>query len=372
MADSDVKFTVVADTGEAKRDLSDLEKAAERVQSAANRGGGGGGGGGGGNPPRPTGEGEEFGKAAGKQIGKALAGFMAREASSIVFSELRRRGIGGSNLDIAQGAIGGALAFGTTGAMLGGPLGALVGAGLGAAAGGFKSWQDVQKDEAAKEMARNQQLQGLDIENAARERSLAAMKYMTAQGRLFDSAPNREARVEMIGKEADALGEMLSKVTMRIRKMIESGTDPNNSGLLAARMERSDIATRLQQLETMKFNAGLMDPIAMASAAEFSDAFSKRGLYVGGQVDVGNVNERIAATNEAQLDVLRQIAESMRNISTIIPAYASTAAMESARQRELGRRTWAPEIADTTGLDPESPAAKIISRGYRGGAIWTR
>ena len=76
MADSDVKFTVVADTRAAKGELSDLEKAAERVQNASNRGGGGGGGGGG-SPPRPGGEGEEFGKAAGKQIGKSLAGFMA-------------------------------------------------------------------------------------------------------------------------------------------------------------------------------------------------------------------------------------------------------------------------------------------------------
>ena len=76
MADSDVKFTVVADTRAAKGELSDLEKAAERVQNASNRGGGGGGGGGG-SPPRPGGEGEEFCKAAGKQIGKSLAGFMA-------------------------------------------------------------------------------------------------------------------------------------------------------------------------------------------------------------------------------------------------------------------------------------------------------
>lgn len=369
MADSDVKFTVVADTRAAKGELSDLEKAAERVQNASNRGGGGGGGGGG-NPPRPGGEGEEFGKAAGKQIGKALAGFMAREASGILFNELRRRGMGGQNLDIAQGALGGALAFGTTGAMLGGPLGALIGGGLGAAAGGFKAWQKLQEDEMAKQLARNQQMLGLDVEDAGRARSLAAMKYMTATSRLFDAAPNRQARVEMIGNEAGRLDSMLKDVTLRLKKMIEAGTDPNDGGFLAAKQERADLASRLQALETMKFKAGLEDPLALASAASFSDAFSKRGLYVGGQVDVGSINERIAAANEEQVSLLRQIAERMRNISTVIPTYASPTVIEQARQRQLGRQAWDPDLVEAATGD--SPADRIIRGGYRGGALWTR
>lgn len=358
MADSDVKFTVVADVAKAKSDLEDVEKAAERVQDAVGRGSGGGGGGGGGNPPRPDRpdkDGEDFGKAAGKQIGRLIAGYMLHEATGLVFRALHAPGQESPGLDMAQGVVGGALKWGTMGATAGaafGPWGAAIGGAGGLVAGGVSGYFGAELDERDKAYLRDRQKLGLDLEDEGRARSLAAMKYMTAEGRLFSAAPGRDARVEMIGKEADALRKMLEDVTGRIKQMIDGRVDQTSAGFVAATQERADLAARLQQLEAMKFKAGLQDPLAMASAGDYMDAFSRRGLYVGAQVDVGNVNERIAAANEAQLEVLRQIADDMRNIAT------------------RGERTYPTWMQEQMAADPDMPIT-TVRPGKRGSAIFT-
>ena len=73
-------------------------------------------------------------------------------------------------------------------------------------------------------------------------------------------------------------------------------------------------------------------------------------MYVGTQVEVGGVNERIAAANEAQLEVLRQIADDMRNIKDGFPSWMAK---------------------DIAAQDPDDPMPITTVRGRRGSAIWT-
>ena len=123
MADSDVSFSVKADTSEAQSNLDRLAEAWERVRNANGwNTGGNGGGGGGGNPPRPDRpekDGEDFGKAAGKQIGRLIAAYMAREATGTLFRALRTPGQESPGLDMAQSITQGALTWGSMGAMVG-------------------------------------------------------------------------------------------------------------------------------------------------------------------------------------------------------------------------------------------------------------
>lgn len=301
MAESDVKFTVVADTGAAKRELSDLERAAARVQSAANRGGGGGGGG---NTPRPDGEGEEFGKSAGKQIGKALAGFMAREASGIIFNELRRRGIGGDNLDIAQAAFGGAMAFGTTGAMLAGPWGAVIGGGIGAAAGGFKAWQE-------NEEVKREQIEALEDDPRKSNQSLAAWTQQNAMMRMIQLTPlnQRYTQIQMLQEETakrsdhfrkalEMAIEMGSKLPPALRK--EAEEQYNLSSGLTRQLNQASMATLMEMIK----------PITPPDIA--TDAFAKRGLYAGATVSPDVYQQSISQSVDQAVQLLRQILEASR------------------------------------------------------------
>ena len=305
MADVGVKFTVVADTREAKGELNDLEKAAERVQNASGRGGGGGGGG---NPSRPGGDGEEFGKAAGKQIGKALAGFMAREASGIIFAEMRRRGMGGDRLDIAQAAVGGALAFGTTGAMLGGPWGALIGGGLGAAAGGIKAWQE--KEENKRKSVRAL-YDDIDVYN----RSFAASAEAMAVKQLISLTPkaDRGLKIGLLQSEVVQAQEAIRK---NLADMIYGGeTDTPFFKELSAKYNSN------RSLLGMLDQAGLaneLESIMPATPPEIArDAFAKRGLYAGAQVPAN------AGTDEANRK-LGIVVDVLNNIYNLTKSYIST------------------------------------------------
>lgn len=318
MADSDVKFTVVADTRAAKGELSDLEKAAERVQNASNRGGGGGGGGGG-NPPRPGGEGEEFGKAAGKQIGKALAGFMAREASGILFNELRRRGMGGQNLDIAQGALGGALAFGTTGAMLGGPLGALIGGGLGAAAGGIKVWQE-------KEELKQKQIEELEDHPRQTNQSLAAWTQQAAMERIIRLTPlsQRYSQIEMM---QDVQAQRVDHFRQAMEMMVKMGDKlPENLRKETAETYQTSVGMlRMLNQAGVAAQMDLLMKDATAKPPDIAvDAFAQRGLYAGAMVTPDAYQASVQHNLERAVDILNNILEVARgpkaNVNSITDA----------------------------------------------------
>jgi len=374
----DVGFVVSADTAEARREVgyleADYKKLADFI-AGLGRGPGGGGGGGGGvvNPPHPGDDGETFGKAAGKQIGKIVAGYMLHEATGLIFRAMQTPGRESPQLAMAQSITGKALQYGTMGTMAGmafGPWGSVIGGGIGALAGGVAGYFGAEMDERDKAYVRSRQKLSLDMEDRGRERSLAAMKYMTAEGRLFDSAPGREARVEMIGKEADTLRKMLEDVTARLKSMIDERADQSGPAFLAAVQERGDLATRLQQLEAMKFKAGLTDPLGFAAASDFTDAFSKRGLYVGATVNPGDVNERIASVNEAQLEVLKQIADSMRNISMkgFSPQEYSRW-MNNPATRDAAANGYPSWMLEEIAAAPDKPVTTI--KGRRPNAIWT-
>lgn len=300
MADSDVKFTVVADTRAAKGELSDLEKAAERVQNAANRGGGGGGGGGG-NPPRPGGEGEEFGKAAGKQIGKALAGFMAREASGILFNELRRRGIGGDSLDIWQGALGGALAFGTTGAMIGGPWGAAIGGGLGAAAGGIKVWQE-------QEELKQKQIDDINDSSDYRAMDITAWTQSAAINKLIQLAPkaDRYNTIVHYQEEATDRADSLRKIMM---EKIEEGEDQSSLSFKALAFWTKNAEGMVKGLNQAAMSE-LMDMAKPFSPPDIAvDAFARRGLYAGAMVTPDAYQGEISQSVKRAVDLLEKLVE---------------------------------------------------------------
>ena len=156
----DLKLVVDADTSEAQRKLDALGggQGGRRPQPSPTAPGGAGvtGGSGGSTSPSRTGgrpatpspaavdaarrvEGEyvrrtsggrtstsgagEFGRAAGdvagRMIGKAVAGFVAHQVASTVFSAMKTPGGDNRNVNMAESVVGGALQYGTMGAMVG-------------------------------------------------------------------------------------------------------------------------------------------------------------------------------------------------------------------------------------------------------------
>ena len=137
--DYDLRLVVDADTSAARQKLDELgdsrpgvkeplapsaesQAAAERVRQGMPGAGKGAGG---------KGAGEEFGRAAGdvagRMIGKAVAGFVAHQVASTVFAAMKTPGGDNRAVNMAEAGVGGALQYGTMGAMVAGPIGAAVG-----------------------------------------------------------------------------------------------------------------------------------------------------------------------------------------------------------------------------------------------------
>lgn len=305
MADYEVKLRIDADADKAKQDLDEIEAKGQRIKRTL----GGGGGGGGGKSPRQHGRemGEELSKVAGRAIGKAVAGFVAHQVSGLVFEGMRTYGGDNTNVDRAQAAVGGAMQYGTMGAMVGGPWGAAIGALVGGVTSLVGQLQKEKRQRAAVD-------QNIRMSNWQAAEGATSGIGKSALGALLDRAWTGDGgRAKILREQAKSAFGNYQDARSRFEKA--SGWDPNSE---AFKVRQADFQGAqqayfgaLQEYANEKIaGAGSARPY---EAGELGDAFSARGMYVGPQVDVASVNDVLGDRMQEQVNLLRQLVEISNN-----------------------------------------------------------
>ena len=316
----DLKLVVDADTSEAQRKLDALgggasapgngsdatfgkpspaaQEAAERVKRARAALGGESSGGGGRQP-------QEFGRAAGdvagKMIGKAVAGFMAHEVASVVFNGLKTPGGDNSTVNKAEATVGGALRYGTMGAMLGGPIGAIIGSLAGAGMGYLQENQRQKKAVEARDQAER-------VADYSRGRDTAVGAADSAFGRSLELAGGWRQRQEMIRARRDEIENGSGTWSIKNLKEELKGLKPesNRGKVVAANLEMQK--SRVAQLDRQLLDEGLAVAPSRLEPGNVTDSLAKRGIQVGAQVDVAQVNEKIMGEVQSCRSLLEKIA----------------------------------------------------------------
>lgn len=245
--------------------------------------------------------GKKAGDVAGKAIGKAIAGFIASEVSSTVFNSLKTTG--GDNRDVnqAEAGVGGALKYGTMGAMLGGPIGAIIG-GIGGAIMGV--FQERQRQQQVAE-ARDNEIRNQDY---ARNRNNAIGAADSAFGKSLELAGGSRQRQEMIRARRDEIangeGSWSVKNLDRLLKRLDPESDRGKTVAANLQMQKDRVAALDRQLldEGLSVAPGRMD------AGSVADSWAKRGVQIGAQVDVAQVNEKIMGEVQSCRALLEKIA----------------------------------------------------------------
>ena len=245
--------------------------------------------------------GKKAGDVAGKAIGKAVAGFLAHEVSSTVFNGLKTPGGDNRQVNQAEAGVGGALKYGTMGAMIGGPLGAIIGGVGGAFMGVYQERQRQTKAVEARdnEMRNNLYRRTVDTAMGASD---------SAFEQALDLAGGSRQRQEMIRARRDEIESGNGSWSIKNLEKALKGLDPESDKgrRIAANieMQRGRVAALDQQLlqEGLAAAPGRLDPGSVA------DSWAKRGVQVGAQVDVAQVNEKIMGEVQSCRALLEKIA----------------------------------------------------------------
>lgn len=300
MADYEVKLRVDADGKQAERELDEIEAKGQRVKRTL-----GGGGGGGGKSPRQQGHemGEELSKVAGRAIGKAIAGFVAHQVSGIVFEGMRTYGGDNTNVDRAQATVGGALQYGTMGAMVGGPWGAAIGA----LVGGVTSLVGQLQKESKQKDAVNQNIR---MSNWQAGEGATTGIGRSALGALLDRAwTGNGGRAQILGRQVNDTAGAYRTASRRLQEA--AGWDQNSE---AFKRRQADFQRTQQQYygAVTEWAGEKIAGIGNAKpyeAGELNDSFSSRGMYMGPQVDVAGVNDKLGDRMQEQINLLRQLVD---------------------------------------------------------------
>lgn len=319
----DLRLVVDADTSEAQRKLDALgggqgpsrpqppsdsapggapspaaQEAAERVKRESGRAEAGAGK-----------QADEFGRAAGdvagRLIGKAVAGFVAHQLAGTVFAAMKTPGGDNRAVNMAEAGVGGALQYGTMGAMIAGPIGAAVGAAAGAVAG--LAQEAVRQKQAV--AARDQAIREADY---ARERDTPIRASDQAFAQSLEMAGGWRQRVAMLRARRDEInagdGEWSVKNLAAQLKVL----DPESSRgrVVAASLETQK--NRVAQLDLQMLQEGLPWQPGRLEAGQLADSWAKRGIGIGATVDVSQVNDRIMS----EVQSCRQLLERIANMGT--------------------------------------------------------
>ena len=245
--------------------------------------------------------GKKAGEVAGRAIGKAVAGFVAHEVASTIFNGLKTPGGDNRTVNKAEATVGGALKYGTMGAMIGGPLGAIIGSLAGAGMGYF---QEDQRQKKAVEARDNAMYWG----DYRRTVNTAMSASDSAFGQALDMAGGSRQRQEMIRARRNEIESGSGSWSIRNLEKVLKDLDPESDRAreVAANieMQRSRVAALDQQLlqEGLPTTAGMTDP------GSVMDSWAKRGVQVGAQVDVAQVNEKIMGEVQSCRALLEKIA----------------------------------------------------------------
>lgn len=253
--------------------------------------------------------GKKAGELAGKAIGKAVAGFIAHEVSATIFNGLKTTGGDNRTVNQAEAGVGGALKWGTMGAMLGGPLGAAIGGVGGAVMGVYQERQRQQKAVEARDNEMRNSLYRRTVDTA-----MGASD--SAFGRSLEHAGGWRQRQEMIRARRDEIengsGSWSIKNLEKAMKNLDPESDKGRRVAANIEMQRGRVAALDQQL----LDEGLAVAPGRLEAGNVTDSLAKRGIQVGAQVDVAQVNEKIMGEVQSCRALLEKIAN-MTNGDTI-------------------------------------------------------
>ena len=248
---------------------------------------------------------DEFGKkagdVAGRLIGKAVAGFVAHEVASTVFNGMRSVGGDNRNVNAAEAGVNGALRYGTMGAMLGGPLGAYIG-GIGGAFMGLI--QERQRQGKAVE-ARDQAIRVADY---SRTRDTAMGAADAAFGKSLELAGGWRQRQEMIRSRRNEIERGSGSWSVKNLQAQLKGLDPESDRGKAVAANLKLQKNRVAQLDRQLLDEGLAVAPARIETGDVADSWAKRGIQVGAQVDVAQVNEKIMGEVQGCRALLEKIA----------------------------------------------------------------
>jgi hypothetical protein len=245
--------------------------------------------------------GKKAGEVAGRAIGKAVAGFVAHEVASTIFNGLKTPGGDNRTVNKAEATVGGALKYGTMGAMIGGPLGAIIGSLAGAGMGYFQEDQRQKKAVEARD-------ESMRWGNYRRNVNTAMSASDSAFEKSLELAGGSRKRQEMIRARRDEIESGSGSWSIRNLEKALKGLDPESErGKAVAaniEMQRNRVAALDQQLldEGLSVAPGRLDP------GSVTDSLAKRGIQVGAQVDVAQVNEKIMGEVQNCRTLLEKIA----------------------------------------------------------------
>ena len=334
MAEYDLKLVVDADTTEAQRKLDALGGGASGGKGAAPSGTPAGPGT---VPTSPEAEaaakrvrvlraglegkpnlsnnpddfGRKAGETAGKAIGKAVAGFLAHEVAATIFTGMKTPGGDNRGVNQAEAGVGGALKYGTMGAMLGGPLGAAIGGIGGAIMGIFQERQRQQKavearDNAIKYLERSSVR---DVVNGASD---------SAFSRSLELSGGWRQRMEMIRARRNEIEHGEGDVSIdTLKKEIKDADPESDYGKELAQILQTQMG-RWSSLARQEIDEGLAVAPGRLDAGSAADSWAKRGVFVGAQVDVAQVNEKIMGEVQGCRALLEKIASMGTSETTTI------------------------------------------------------
>ena len=253
-------------------------------------------------------EAEDFGRkagdVAGRAIGKAVAGFMAHQVASVAFAALKTPGGDNRAVNMAEQTVGGAIGGATTGAMIGGPWGAAIG---GVAGGAFGAMGELLRQSKAAQARDN----AIALQDRERNRGVVRGASDGAFARSLDLAGGFRQREEMLRARREQLmfGEGNWSVRNLSRKVreLDPESDAGKAAAAQLQLQKDRVAELNNQLVALGFEKagapGRMEP------GEVADAWSARGIQVGAQVDVAQVNEKIMSEVADCRALLQKIAD---------------------------------------------------------------
>lgn len=224
----------------------------------------------------------------------------------------------GQSKGTMHGAGIGALVGGTIGTIFGGPAGAVAGAAIGSGVGswvgkiggailGSKEEEEAKRREI---FNRNQAAMRMRIMDA-QNRTLRNEQRMSDFGfqELMARSSGRQERIQLIKDKIEQINKGTGDNTISaLRKKYYSMTEGEK-----ATGEGQEVYRRLQsQLDRvddlkMMLSKERLNPVTRMELPDtYADEYSRKGLYVGAQVDVRSVNEDILAQLKTTNDLLRK------------------------------------------------------------------
>lgn len=245
--------------------------------------------------------GKKAGELAGKAIGKAVAGFLAHEVSATIFNGLKTTGGDNRTVNQAEAGVGGALKWGTMGAMLGGPLGAAIGGLGGALMGVFQERQRQKKEIEADENA-------TIISDFARKRDTAISASDSAFSRSLELAGGYRQRLDALRARREEIANGSGNTSIKSLEGFLKGADPNARSTIELKGILEAQKSRVASLDQQILQEGLAVAPSRLDPGGVTDSWAKRGVQVGAQVDVAQVNEKIMGEVQSCRALLEKIA----------------------------------------------------------------